>query len=371
MRITIVAVGRLKQGPERQLAERYLERAAKGGRTIGFRAVEIVEVDDSRAREAERRMLEESIAIANVIPPGASVVLLDERGDALDSPTFAQTLGRWRDEGRAHCVFVVGGPDGLAPGLRDKATLRLALGVSNEWSPDGCETALAAFFDRFLFRKGVAPVGQRGLRRLLEKARAGDACRPAFPDKITLAEVDQAHAEAMALPVTNGAQKAMWDIQIELRHEKIQPSDRRTMKAYKAARAYAYLCGARGVIASDGVTVLDGVRAEHLEILRHVLWAAPEQAKKCATVVMKHSNPTGSRVTELLTQADDKVDSLTGLRGEQLKHQAAVVVAALEGVAGQLDALPPDPRVSAALAYVRGQVDTVRPQVLGMAPAEG
>ncbi|MCC7346869.1 MAG: 23S rRNA (pseudouridine(1915)-N(3))-methyltransferase RlmH [Variibacter sp.] len=129
MRITIVAVGRLKQGPERQLAERYLERAAKGGRTIGFRAVEIVEVDDSRARDAERRMLEESIAIANVIPPGASVVLLDERGDALDSPTFAQTLGRWRDEGRAHCVFVVGGPDGLAPGLRDKATLRLALGA--------------------------------------------------------------------------------------------------------------------------------------------------------------------------------------------------------------------------------------------------
>jgi 23S rRNA (pseudouridine1915-N3)-methyltransferase len=129
MRLTIAAVGRLKQGPERQLAERYGDRAAKAGRTLGFRSLDIVEVDESRAREAERRMLEESIAIANLLPEGAAVVLLDEQGDHLDSRKFAETLGRWRDDGRQACAFVIGGPDGVAASLRDKATLRLALGT--------------------------------------------------------------------------------------------------------------------------------------------------------------------------------------------------------------------------------------------------
>ena len=57
----------------------------KSGRGIGLRSLEIVEIAESRAREAQRRMLEESIALANVIPKGAATVLLDPRGEALDS----------------------------------------------------------------------------------------------------------------------------------------------------------------------------------------------------------------------------------------------------------------------------------------------
>ena len=128
MRMTVVAVGRLKGGPERELAARYLERAVKSGRATGFRAIEVIEIDESRAREPERRMLEESIAIANLLPSDAALVLLDEAGEGIDSRTFAQTLGRWRDDGR-DCAFVIGGPDGLSPTLHDKATLRLALGA--------------------------------------------------------------------------------------------------------------------------------------------------------------------------------------------------------------------------------------------------
>ena len=39
MRIVIVAVGKLKRGPEQELAERYRERAAKSGRGIGLRSL--------------------------------------------------------------------------------------------------------------------------------------------------------------------------------------------------------------------------------------------------------------------------------------------------------------------------------------------
>ena len=129
MRLTVVAIGRLKQGAERQLVERYGERAAKGGRALGFRALEIVEVDESRARDAERRMIEESVAVANLIPDRAVVTILDERGDALNSRRFSEQLGRWRDDGRPDAVFVIGGPDGLAPALQGRAELRLGFGA--------------------------------------------------------------------------------------------------------------------------------------------------------------------------------------------------------------------------------------------------
>src|SRR5436309_13492730 len=89
MRIVIAAVGRLKQGPERELAERYRKRALDAGRKLGLSAVDIVEIKESRARDAARRMLEESIAIANMIPDGAVTVILDERGENMSSGVLA------------------------------------------------------------------------------------------------------------------------------------------------------------------------------------------------------------------------------------------------------------------------------------------
>ena len=130
MRVLVLAVGRLKQGPDAELCARYRKRAAQAGRSLGLRDVEIVEVRESRAQEIGKRMIEESIAIANVIPDKAAVVILDERGESLDSATLASRLGRWRDDGRPAAVFIIGGDDGLAPSLRDKASVRLAFGAA-------------------------------------------------------------------------------------------------------------------------------------------------------------------------------------------------------------------------------------------------
>jgi 23S rRNA (pseudouridine1915-N3)-methyltransferase len=130
MRLVVAAIGKLKDGPERELAERYRKRAEQTGRRIGFRDTEIVEIRESRAQEVGKRMIEESIALANVIPDKAVLMILDERGESLDSATLASRLGRWRDDGRPAGVFIIGGDDGLAPTLRDKATLRLAFGAA-------------------------------------------------------------------------------------------------------------------------------------------------------------------------------------------------------------------------------------------------
>jgi 23S rRNA (pseudouridine1915-N3)-methyltransferase len=130
MRIVIAAVGRMKQGPERELAERYRKRAAALGRGAGLSGFDVVEIRDSKAASAERRMTEESIAIANVFPEGAVKIVLDERGDSLRSAEFAGKLRAWRAGGRPAAVFVIGGADGLAPALREQATMRLAFGAT-------------------------------------------------------------------------------------------------------------------------------------------------------------------------------------------------------------------------------------------------
>jgi 23S rRNA (pseudouridine1915-N3)-methyltransferase len=130
MRLTVAAVGRLKQGPERDLAERYRERAVKSGRTVGLVAIDVVEVAESRAREVHRRQIEESIALTQLIADGAASVLLDASGENLSSEKITAALQIWRDQGRAEVIFLIGGPDGVADALRERAELRLAFGAA-------------------------------------------------------------------------------------------------------------------------------------------------------------------------------------------------------------------------------------------------
>jgi 23S rRNA (pseudouridine1915-N3)-methyltransferase len=130
MRIMVVAVGRLKQGPERELAERFRKRAADVGRSVGLNSFDIVEIKESRAGDAARRMLEESIAIANVIPERAVTVIMDERGESLSSGAFAGRLQGWRTQDQPTVVFIIGAADGLAPNLREKASLAIAFGAA-------------------------------------------------------------------------------------------------------------------------------------------------------------------------------------------------------------------------------------------------
>jgi 23S rRNA (pseudouridine1915-N3)-methyltransferase len=130
MRLLIAAVGRLKQGPESELAATYRKRAEAVGRGIGLREIEIVEIRESRAHDAERRRTEESIAIANVIPDRAIVVILDERGENLDSARLAALLREWRAQDCPAACFIIGGADGLAASLRTRARLNLAFGAA-------------------------------------------------------------------------------------------------------------------------------------------------------------------------------------------------------------------------------------------------
>jgi 23S rRNA (pseudouridine1915-N3)-methyltransferase len=128
MRILVAAVGRSRAAPEQTLCDEYCERARAAGAKLGFTKLETLIADTSRAASADARMTEEAAKLAARLPPGAHRIALDEEGRAMTSEDFAKHLAKLRDRGIRDLAFLIGGPDGLAPALRDGAEERLALG---------------------------------------------------------------------------------------------------------------------------------------------------------------------------------------------------------------------------------------------------
>ena len=128
MRIAIHAIGRLKTGPERELAERFLDRAEKAGRAIGITGVAVREVVESRARDVQARKDEEAAALVADVSPGCLLIALDERGDLPTSARFAAMLGEARDRGTPEAILLIGGPDGHGSAVLSRAGHRVSFG---------------------------------------------------------------------------------------------------------------------------------------------------------------------------------------------------------------------------------------------------
>ena len=124
MKVHICAVGRLKTGPERELIQDYLSRFDRSGRALGLGPAVLHEVEDRKGGG----MAAEASLLERAVPDGALMAVLDERGKTLSSMDFADRLARWRDEGRGDVAFVIGGADGIDPGLRAKADMALSFG---------------------------------------------------------------------------------------------------------------------------------------------------------------------------------------------------------------------------------------------------
>jgi 23S rRNA (pseudouridine1915-N3)-methyltransferase len=122
--LTILAVGRLRGGPEATLIADYLGRIDKAGRPLSLGPAKVAEVEDKRGRgpDAEAELL------LGALPEGAALVAMDERGKTLSSPELADQIARWRDEGRRACCFAIGGADGHGDALRARADLKLSFG---------------------------------------------------------------------------------------------------------------------------------------------------------------------------------------------------------------------------------------------------
>ncbi len=125
MRLHLCAVGRLRPGPELSLVQDYLTRFDRTGRALGLGPAQVHEVDDRKGGG----MAAEAALLRRAVPEGAALWVLDERGRQMTSPEFAQALARQRDDGRGDLALVIGGADGIDPGLRGEADQALSFGA--------------------------------------------------------------------------------------------------------------------------------------------------------------------------------------------------------------------------------------------------
>ncbi len=113
----------MRPGPEADLIADYRARFDRTGRSLGLGPLDIREVEAKKGgMDAEADLLRKASADARPF------IALDERGRTLSSPEFANQLAKWRDAGQPEACFLIGGADGLAPGLRDAAEFKLSLG---------------------------------------------------------------------------------------------------------------------------------------------------------------------------------------------------------------------------------------------------
>ncbi len=120
MRLVIAAVGRARPGPEKSLYDDYVARLPW--------QVEVVEIDVRERLAAPRLKQREGQRLLKAAPAEAVVVALDEGGKALTSKALAEAIGRWRDDRVKALAFILGGADGLAPKVLERADLVLSLG---------------------------------------------------------------------------------------------------------------------------------------------------------------------------------------------------------------------------------------------------
>jgi len=120
MKITLIAVGKLKKSPEKEIFDDYIKRLK-----VDFI---LKEVEDKKNLSGEKLKEAESKLIKEHIPDSAVIVALDERGKVISSRDFADKIEKWQGEGANNLVFIIGGADGLHESIRERADLTLSFG---------------------------------------------------------------------------------------------------------------------------------------------------------------------------------------------------------------------------------------------------
>ena len=120
MKIEILAVGRARAGPERDLYDSYAKRVTW--------PLQLREVEEKRPLPPAELKEREGQLILAAIPQGSVVLALDDRGKSPTSEEFARLIADIRDEGRACAAFVIGGAEGLSAPVRDRADVLISFG---------------------------------------------------------------------------------------------------------------------------------------------------------------------------------------------------------------------------------------------------
>lgn len=121
MQHVILAVGRIKSGPEAELFEHYAKQIRP--------KLTLHELPDApTSLPSPARRVKEGETITKHIPAGACIIALDARGSDVSSEQLAAMIGKQELAGKKQICWIIGGQDGLEDGLRARADHLLAFG---------------------------------------------------------------------------------------------------------------------------------------------------------------------------------------------------------------------------------------------------
>ncbi len=126
MKISILAVGRLKSGAEQTQFNRYYDLFNAAARNLKIAPMSVVEIGESQAATPAARKEEEAGELMKKLG-ACRLVALDEQGQMLSSYEFTAMFSRLRDEA-LDVAFAIGGPDGHGDALKAAAHFQFSLG---------------------------------------------------------------------------------------------------------------------------------------------------------------------------------------------------------------------------------------------------
>jgi 23S rRNA (pseudouridine1915-N3)-methyltransferase len=117
LKLRVLWVGKSRDAWVKEAVEEY------AGRTRRYCPLELIDIRDEKGAEAEEMRRRECERLEKQIPPGATLVLLDETGEQMDSPGLAAFIGKQRDSGIGEMVFAIGGAYGFSEEFRRRGRL--------------------------------------------------------------------------------------------------------------------------------------------------------------------------------------------------------------------------------------------------------
>ena len=117
MKLRVVWVGKNRDPWVKEVVAEY------AGRIRRYASLELGEARDEKGAEAEEMRRRECERLEKLVPPGATLLLLDERGEQMDSPGLAACIGKQRDSGTGELVFAIGGAYGFSEEFRRRGRL--------------------------------------------------------------------------------------------------------------------------------------------------------------------------------------------------------------------------------------------------------
>ena len=126
MQISLIATGKTNANWIKEGIENYSKRMGKYGK---FLYVETPNLKGKFAKVDPKTVMKEEAILQSKFLEGVDyLILLDERGKVYDSIGFSNYIEKLGIRGLRHVAFLIGGPYGFDPSIRDRANATWALG---------------------------------------------------------------------------------------------------------------------------------------------------------------------------------------------------------------------------------------------------